>query len=78
MKLNTYGSVCHNTGKASAGGVFRGPASNWLIGFSAITEITTSYNAELWALLIGICICLQFNYTIVQIKVDSTDRKSVV
>lgn len=77
VKLNTDGSVCHASGNASAGGVVRGEASNWCFGFAANIGSTSIFNAELWALLHGLRLCVQLHYVRVQVELDSSSIVSL-
>lgn len=63
MKLNIDGASKGNPGLASAGGLFRDCAGNWLRGFAFHIGIDTSVGAELWAQRSGLELAWSLGYT---------------
>ena len=61
-KLNTDGSSLGNLGLADGGGVIRDETGNWVVGFSRKIGVTSSFEAELWALRDGLTITSQTRY----------------
>ncbi|KAL8549732.1 hypothetical protein ACS0TY_008541 [Phlomoides rotata] len=61
IKLNTDGSFNRNTGVASGGGLIRDHSGDLQLAFCMPLEATSSFDAELQALLYGLYLARQFN-----------------
>ena len=70
-KLNMDGSSLGNPGIAGGGGVIREEAGNWVVGFSRKIGVTSSFDAELWALRDGLTICVNKNFQSVEVELDA-------
>ena len=68
VKLNTNGSSLSNPGLAGGGSFVRDEEGNWIVGFAHKIGKTTSFLAELWALSDGLNLCLNHNFTAVEVK----------
>ena len=64
------GSSLGNPRIAGGGGVIREEASNWVVGFSRKIGVTSSFDAELWALRDGLTICVNKNFQSVEGELD--------
>ncbi|KAL0000416.1 hypothetical protein SO802_014197 [Lithocarpus litseifolius] len=71
VKLNTDGSSLGNPGMAGSGGVIRDEEGNWLVGFARNIGITTSFQAELWGLRDGLTLCVEHNFSAVEVELDA-------
>ena len=71
MKLNTDGSSLSNPGLAGGGGVIRDEEGNWIVGFARNIGITTSFQAELWGLRDGLTLCVERNFSVVQVELHA-------
>ena len=71
LKLNTDSSSLGNPGLAARGGVIRDGNGNWVVGFLRKIGNTSSFMAKLWALRDGLLICVNHNYTVVEVEVDA-------
>ena len=67
-KLNTDGSSMGNPGLAGGGVVIRDEMGNWMVGFSTITS---SFEAELWALRDGLSICVERSSPSIEVELDA-------
>ena len=61
-KLNTDGSSLGNLGLVGGGGVIKDDIGNWVVGFSRRIGVTSSFEAELWALRDGLNIYVDRNF----------------
>lgn len=67
-KLNTDGSSLGNPGLVGGGGgVIRDEIGNWVAGFSRRIGVTSSFEAELWALRDGLTICVDKNFQAIEV-----------
>jgi len=71
ITLNTDGASKGNSGKAGGGGVFRGWKGEWLGGFAEGMGICSSVRAELRAVLQGLLVAKDKEFTKLMVKVDS-------
>lgn len=71
MKINTDGSSLGNPGRAGGGGVIRDWTGRWIVGFSRRIGITTSLLAELWAIRDGLMLCIERNFSKVEVELDA-------
>ena len=60
-----------NLGIAGGGGILRDETGAWLLGFSRIIGITSSFMAELWAVRDGLSLCILRNSQVVEIEMDT-------
>ena len=65
------GSSFGNPGLAGGGGVIREEAGNWVVGYSRKIGVTSSFDAELWALRDGLTICVNKNFQSVEVELDA-------
>lgn len=70
-KLNTNGSSVGNSGKAGGGGLIQNQEGGWVKGFSRAIGISSSVDAELWALRYGLRICCSMGLQALEIEIDS-------
>ena len=70
-KLNTDGSSLGNPGSAGGGGVLRDEMGSWVLGFSRNIGVTSSFEAELWVLRDGLSICVEKNYSALEVELDA-------
>ncbi|KAL8531938.1 hypothetical protein ACS0TY_008517 [Phlomoides rotata] len=73
IKLNTDGSFNRNTGVASGGGLIRDHSGDLQLAFCMPLEATSSFDAELQALLYGLYLARQFNNRPVWIELDALE-----
>jgi len=71
MKLNTDGSSLGNLGLAGGGGVVQDWTGRWIVGFTRKIGITTSLLAELWAIQDGLMLCIERNFSKVEVELDA-------
>ena len=71
MKLNTDGSSLGNPGLAGGGGVVRDWIGRWIVGFTRKIGITTGLLAELWAIRDGLMLCIERNFSKVEVELDA-------
>ena len=43
----------------------------WVVGFSRNIGVTSSFEAELWALMDGLSICVDRNYLAIEVELDA-------
>ena len=70
-KLNTDGSSLGNPGLAGGGGLIRDEMGSCVVGFSRNIGVTSSFEAELWALRDGLSICVDKNYSAIEVELDA-------
>ena len=75
MKLNTDGSSLGNLGLVGGGGLIRDENGDWIVGFARNIGITTSFQAELWAIRDGLSLCVDRKFSAVEVDLDA---KSVI
>ena len=56
---------------AGGGGVIRDDTSNSVVGFSRRIGVTSSFEAELWALRDGLTICGDKNFQAIEVEMDA-------
>ncbi|KAL0014756.1 hypothetical protein SO802_001825 [Lithocarpus litseifolius] len=78
VKLNTDGSSLGNPGLAGSGGVIRDEEGNWLMGFARNIGITTSFQVELWGLRDGLNLCVERNFSAVEVELDARAVLNVI
>ena len=71
VKLNTDESSLGNLGLAGGGGLLRNTNREWMKGFARAIGVTTSITAELWALPVGIRLCIALKIPAVIIELDA-------
>ena len=70
-KLNTDGSSIGNQGKACGGELIRDHRGRWISRFARGIGVTSSANAELWALPDGIKRCIDLNIQAMEVELDA-------
>jgi len=65
VKLNTDGSSMGNPGLVGGGGLIRDENGDWIVGFARNIGITTSFQAELWAIRDGFSLCVDRKFSAV-------------
>ena len=75
VKLNTDSSSLGNPRLAGGGGLIWDENGEWKLGFARNIGITTSFQAELWALCDGLSLCVDRNFSTVEVDLDA---KSVI
>ena len=70
-KVNSDESALGNLGLAGGGGLIRNDKGEWIRGYARAIGSTTSVAAELWALRVGICLCLALNLQAVVFELDA-------
>lgn len=73
FKLNTDRAATGNPGKEGLVGVFRNASENWILGYMGSIQYTTNTQAELLALLKGLQIAEERQFTPLEINTDSTE-----
>ncbi|XP_023898408.1 uncharacterized protein LOC112010297 [Quercus suber] len=71
VKLNTDSLSLGNPSLAEGGGVIRDEEGNWLVGFARNIGITTSFQAELWGQRDGLTLCVEHNFSAVEVELDA-------
>jgi len=71
FKLNTDGASRGNPGLATAGGVIRDAAGNWVQGFAFNIGVCTAPLAELWGVYYGLYYAWEKKITRLKLEVDS-------
>lgn len=71
VKLNTDDFFHYNTKIRGVGGVLRDTEGNWLIGFSASINVSTAFEAEVMALILGLEMARKMNLHISVVATDS-------
>ncbi|XP_075079940.1 uncharacterized protein LOC142165243 [Nicotiana tabacum] len=72
-KLNIDGPAAGNPGKGGLGGIFRNASGNWVLGYMGSIQYTTNTQAELLAVLKGLQIAEERQFTPLEINTDSTE-----
>lgn len=70
-KLDSDGSSLGNSGLAGGGGVIRDESDNWVVRFSRRIGLTSSFEAEIWALRDGLTTCVNRNFQAVEVELDA-------
>ena len=70
-KLNLDGSAMGNPGRASGGGLIRDFKGRCIKGFTCNIGISSSVEAEVWALRDGLSLCISLNLMVLEIEVDA-------
>lgn len=70
-KLNTNGSFVGNSGKAGGRGLIQNQEGGWVKGLSRAIGISSSVDAELWALRYGLRIYCSMGLQALKIEIDS-------
>jgi len=65
------GSSLDNPGLARGGGLLRDEGGKWIASFARKIERKTSFIAELWALLDGLNVCLNYNFAAMEVELDA-------
>ena len=78
VKLNTDGSSLGNPGLAGGVGVIQDEEGNWIVGFARNIGITTSFQAELWGLRDGLTLCVECNFSAVEVELDARSVLDVI
>ncbi|XP_019235877.1 PREDICTED: uncharacterized protein LOC109216198 [Nicotiana attenuata] len=73
IKLNCDGAFFSTKHAAGIGGSFRNRNGDWILGYQKMTHAASPLHAELFALLEGLKIALDFKDTNMEIETDSTD-----
>ena len=60
-----------NPGRASEGGLIRDSNGRWISGFTRNIGVTSSVEAELWALRDGLSLCIFLHIMALEIEVDA-------
>ena len=60
-----------NSGLAGGGGVIRDEIGNWVVGFSRRIGVTSSFEAELWALRDGLIIYVDKKFQAIEVEIDA-------
>ena len=63
--------VLGNPGLAGGGGVVRDWTGRWIVGFTRKISITTSLLAELWAIRDGLMLCIERNFSKVEVELGA-------
>nr|XP_027067665.1 uncharacterized protein LOC113693307 [Coffea arabica] len=71
LKLNTDGCSKGNSGESGGGGVLREASGRLVLAFSCNFGIASSMQAEAWALLFGVRLCLQQGFDSFDVELDS-------
>ena len=71
LKLNTDGAFKASIGMASAGGIIRDKNGDWITGFAMHIGPSSPLQAELWAVLQGLTLCLHRGFNRIIVEVDS-------
>lgn len=71
VKVNTDRASKGNPGLATAGGLLRDSAGNWLAGFAYNIGVDSSLGAELWAIRSGLELAWSRGYTKLLVESDS-------
>ena len=69
--MNTDGSSVGNPEKDGGGGLIQNHEGGWVKGFSRAIGISSSVDAELWALIDGLRICCSMEMQAVEIEIDA-------
>lgn len=51
--------------------MIREESGNWVVGFSRKIGVTSSFEADLWALRDGLTICVNKNFQSVEVELDA-------
>ena len=75
VKLNIDSSFLGNPRLAGGGGLIWDENGEWILGLARNIGITTSFQAELWALRDSLSLCVDRNFSTVEVDLDA---KSVI
>lgn len=78
IRLNVDGAVLANPGRGGVGGVFRDSNGSWVLGFMKACAHTTPLQAELLAILHGLRLANERNYTPLEVHTDSATSVSII
>ena len=78
LKPNTNGLVISISGLSGCGGLIRGSAGQWVVGFAKSINVNSSIAAELWALREGLVLCIEREAHAVEIELDASATISLV
>ena len=51
--------------------MIRDEMGNWMVGFSRKIRVTSSFEAELWALRDGLSICVEMSSLAIEVELDA-------
>lgn len=71
IKLNTDGAHSNISNLIAAAGVIRDSNGNWIVGFSKFLGSGDALLAEIWALKLGLCLCVSKGLKNIFVETDS-------
>ena len=70
--------VISTSGLSGCGGLIRGSAGQWVVGFAKSINVNSSIAVELWALREGLVLCIEREAHAVEIELDAFATISLV